>query len=77
METSANRVFKILSDQIQDVKKVVDINQNTGSPKCPLCKNDLGLSKDTYVVCKNPNCAFFRDFWYLFKFFNELVEKSR
>ena len=77
MTTPSNKVLELLAEHITDVKKVVDINQKTGTPRCPLCKKDLGLSKDAYVVCKNSNCEFFGDFWSLFKFLNELVDNMK
>lgn len=77
MKKPPHKVLEMLSDQIPEVEKVIEINPETGYPICPLCKNDLGLSNETYVICKNPNCAFFKNFWDLFKFLKELISNQK
>lgn len=77
MNPTKNKVLEILTDQILDIERVITINQDTGSPQCPRCKKDLEISNKIYVVCKNPNCVFFKNFWYLFKFFIEQTQKSK
>lgn len=74
MKKPPHKVFEMLSEQIPDIEKVIEINPETGCPICPLCKNDLGVSSETYVICKNLNCAFFKNFWALFKFLKESLK---